>query len=99
MERSLRLAELKSQVMMSVRGHLIVKYGPASEKLSDAELGLLELEPGVSQLDVRAESERERLAKRSNHNSTRKHWGGGNYRRIYPTCEERNPLHTEQMQV
>jgi len=39
----------------------ICKYGPGSEKLSDAQLELLELEPGVSNVEVRAESEREPL--------------------------------------
>ena len=36
----------------------IAKYGPGSEKLSDAQLELLELEPGVSSVEVQAESER-----------------------------------------
>ena len=36
----------------------IAKYGPGSEKLSDAQLELLELEPGVSTVEVQAESER-----------------------------------------
>ena len=36
----------------------IAKYGPGSEKLSDAQLELLELEPGVSGVEVQAESER-----------------------------------------
>ena len=39
----------------------IEKYGPASEKLSDEQLALLELEPGVSQTEVEAESERAQL--------------------------------------
>jgi hypothetical protein len=36
----------------------IEKYGPVSEKLSDAQLELLELEPGVSSAEVEAESQR-----------------------------------------
>jgi transposase len=36
----------------------IEKYGPGSEKLFDAQLELLELEPGVSSAEVEAESER-----------------------------------------
>jgi transposase len=36
----------------------IAKYGPGSEKFSDAQLELLELEPGVSSAEVQAESER-----------------------------------------
>ena len=39
----------------------IEKYGPGSEKLSDAQLELLELEPGVSSAEVEAESERAQL--------------------------------------
>ena len=39
----------------------IEKYGPGSEKLSEAQLELLELEPGVSSAEVQAESEREQL--------------------------------------
>jgi len=37
------------------------EYGPGSEKLSDAQLELLELEPGVSSAEVQAESERAQL--------------------------------------
>lgn len=36
----------------------IAKYGRGSEKLSDQQLELLEFEPGVSNLEVAAESER-----------------------------------------
>ena len=39
----------------------IEKYGPGSEKLSEAQLELLELEPGVSSAEVQAESQREQL--------------------------------------
>src|ERR1017187_3727177 len=39
----------------------IKKYGAAGEKLSDAQLDLLDLEPGVSNVEVQAESEREPL--------------------------------------
>lgn len=40
----------------------IAKYGKHSEKLSDLQLELLELEPGVSSEEVEAESHREPLA-------------------------------------
>jgi len=40
---------------------LLEKYGPSSEKLSDEQLELLELEPGVSRAEVEAESERAQL--------------------------------------
>jgi transposase len=39
----------------------IEKYGPGSERLSAAQLELLELEPGVSGAEVQAESERAQL--------------------------------------
>ena len=44
-----------------LRLELIRKYGPASEKLNDAQLLLLDLEPGVSAAEVEAESNREPL--------------------------------------
>jgi transposase len=58
----LQWAYLKIQVLeQRLRLQRIQKYGPASEKLSDAQLELLELEPGVSSAEVQAESEREPL--------------------------------------
>ena len=39
----------------------IAKYGPGSEKLTSLQLELLEFEPGVSNVEVAAESEREAL--------------------------------------
>jgi len=51
---------LKIQVLEErLRLQRIKKYGPGSEKLSDAQLELLEWEPGVSTAEVEAESERE----------------------------------------
>jgi len=44
-----------------LRQEMIRKYGPKSEKLNDAQLLLLELEPGVSAAEVEAESNREPL--------------------------------------
>src|SRR6267378_1428203 len=52
-------AELKIRVLEErLRLVRIAKYGPGSEKLSDAQLELLELEPGVSSAEVQAESAR-----------------------------------------
>jgi len=49
---------MKIQVLEErLRLQRIKKYGPGSEKLSDAQLNLLELEPGVSHAEVQAESE------------------------------------------
>ena len=39
----------------------IGKYGPAAERLSDAQLELLELEPGVNAAEVEAEAQRAQL--------------------------------------
>ena len=44
-----------------LRLEMIRKYGSKSEKLSDAQMLLLELEPGVSAAEVEAECEREPL--------------------------------------
>ena len=55
----LQYAELKIRVLEErLRLMRIAKHGPGSEKLSDAQLELLELEPGVSRVEVQAESER-----------------------------------------
>jgi hypothetical protein len=44
------------------RLELLEKYGPSAETLSDEQLELLELEPGVSSSEVEAESQRAQLA-------------------------------------
>ena len=50
---------MKIQVLEErLRLQRIQKYGPGSEKLSNLQLELLEQEPGVSQQEVAAESER-----------------------------------------
>ena len=60
-ERSARL-ERENQLLRQLRRlDLLEKYGPAGEQLSDEQLELLELEPGVSRAEVKAESEREQL--------------------------------------
>src|SRR4051812_45074218 len=62
LKRQLQFAYLKIQLLEErLRLERIKKYGPASEKLNDAQLKLLEEEPGVSNLEVVAESEREPL--------------------------------------
>src|ERR1700759_4316583 len=58
----LKFAEYKVRVLEErLRLVRIEKYGPGSEKLSDTQLELLELEPGVSSAEVEAESRREQL--------------------------------------
>ena len=62
LKRELAWAHLKIQSLTEqLRLLRIKKYGPGSEKLSDAQLNLLDLEPGVSQIEVQAESGREPL--------------------------------------
>ena len=62
MEKKLHGAELENRYLRELlRLARIEKYGPASEKLSEEQLALLELEPGVSQAEVEAESERAQL--------------------------------------
>ena len=62
LKRALALAHLQIQDLKEqLRLERIKKYGPGSEKLSDAQLALLELEPGVSNVEVQAESVREPL--------------------------------------
>jgi transposase len=76
LKRQLHWAHLKIQVLEErLRLHRIQKYGAASEKLSDAQLELLELEPGVSHLEVQAESVREPLPPRSHPQRQRPHPG------------------------
>jgi transposase len=61
--RELEYARLKIQVLEErLRAIRIAKYGKSSETLSDLQLELLDLEPGVSREEVGAESERGPLA-------------------------------------
>jgi hypothetical protein len=58
----LRRLETENRLLRELRRlDLLEKYGPAGEQLSDEQLELLELEPGVSSAEVQAESEREQL--------------------------------------
>jgi transposase len=62
LKKQLEWAEWKIRKLEErMRLELLAKYGPKSEKLSDAQLELLELEPGVSAAEVEAESERDPL--------------------------------------
>ena len=78
LKRQLQFAHLKIQLLEErLRLQRIQKYGPASEKLNDAQLELLEEEPGVSNLEVAAESAREPLSATAplHPRRTRKHPG------------------------
>jgi transposase len=62
LRKQLQWAELKIRVLEEqLRLERIKKDGPKSEKLSDAQLELLDGEPGVSAAEVEAEGEREPL--------------------------------------
>ena len=61
-QQELAFTKLKVQMLEErLRQKRIEKYGPHSEKLSTLQLDLLEGEPGVSDAEVKAESEREKL--------------------------------------
>jgi len=63
LERELAWAKLEIvSLKEQLRLERIRKYGPASEKISDEQLRLLDLEPGVSSEEVQAESTREPIA-------------------------------------
>jgi len=72
----------------------IEKYGPGSEKLSDAQLELLELEPGVSGTEVQAESERAQL--KLPLKTARKHPGRQELPADLPRTEQIIPCTPEQ---
>jgi transposase len=72
----LEYSKLKIQVLEEkLRLQRIAKYGPGSEKLSNLQLELLEFEPGVSNTEVAAESEREALPPTAEKKKRRKHPG------------------------
>jgi transposase len=76
LKRALALAHLQIQDLKEqLRLERIKKYGPGSEKLSDAQLDLLELEPGVSDVEVQAESQREPLPAPAQSRKRRPHPG------------------------
>ena len=60
--KELQWAGWKIQALEArLRLEMVRKYGPKSETLNDAQLRLLDLEPGVSAAEVEAESRREPL--------------------------------------
>jgi len=75
--RELEWSRLKIQALEErLRLELIRKYGPKSEKLSDNQLHLLDLEPGVSTEEVEAESRREPLPSASPATTKKKNKSG-----------------------
>lgn len=97
LKKQLQWAELKIQVLEErLRLQLIAKYGPASEKLNDAQLELLELEPGVSNVEVQAESERQPEPPESKKHAKRKHPGRQQLPAALPRREKILPCTPEQ---
>ena len=75
-QSKLQHAELKIQVLEErLRLKRIEKYGPGSEKLSNEQLELREGEPGVSTVEVQAESAREPLPVRTAAKRVQQHRG------------------------
>ena len=75
--KELAWSRLKIQALEErLRLEMIRKYGAKSEKLSDNQLQLLDLEPGVSTEEVEAESQREPLPAASPATTTKKNKSG-----------------------
>ena len=87
--KELEWSRLKIQALEErLRLEMIRKYGAKSEKLSDNQLQLLDLEPGVSAKEVEAESQRGPLPAASRQQQRRKPKAesirdGRNFRRIF----------------
>ena len=71
-DQALQLAELKIRALEErLRLERIARYGKRSEKLSDLQLQLLDLEPGVSSEEVEAESQRDPLTPDRNNDTSK----------------------------
>jgi transposase len=90
----LALAEVKIKVLEErLRLDRIARYGKRSETLSDLQLQLLDLEPGVSSEEVEAESEREPLKESPVQDNT----SSSKPRRKHPGRQEL-PSHLERVE-
>ena len=88
---------MKIQVLEErLRLERIKKYGAGSEKLNSAQLDLLDLEPGVSNLEVQAESQREPLTAPAPRGKRRKHPGRQELPAELPRVERVIACHPEQ---
>ena len=105
---SLGIAQLKSELQWAhlkiqsleeqLRLERIKKYGPSSEKLSNAQLELLDGEPGVSRQEVEAESRREPVQQQAKPRYQRKHPGRQRLPAHLPRVERVIPCSPEQCQ-
>ena len=92
-DQALVLAEIKIKVLEErLRLDRIARYGRRSETLSDLQLQLLDLEPGVSSEEVEAESEREPLQAQAAQDKS-----GSKPRRKHPGRQEL-PAHLERVE-
>jgi transposase len=97
LRNELQFAKLQIQVLEErLRRQRIAKYGPGSEKLSDEQLELLELEPGVSNVEVNAESQRDPLPRSSRQRPRSKHPGRQELPAHLPRVERILPCTPEQ---
>ena len=95
LQKKLAWAEMLIQKLQEeLRLERIKKYGPASEKLDSAQLELLELEPGVSHIEVAKESQRGPLP--SQPNQPRRHPGRQELPADLPRVEKVIPCTPEQ---
>jgi transposase len=91
-DRALELAHMKIQVLEErLRQERIAKYGKRSETLSDLQLQLLDLEPGVSSEEIEAESKREPIPAKTEEQPE------GNPRRKHPG-RQTLPAHLERVE-
>jgi transposase len=94
-DQALALAEIKIKVLEErLRLDRIARYGKGSETLSDLQLQLLDLEPGVSSQEVEAESEREPIKAPPAEGNTS---SSGKPRRKHPGRQEL-PSHLERVE-
>jgi len=97
LKRELHWALLKIQVLeQRLRLERIKKYGPASDQLSDAQLKLLNDEPGVSREEVEAESRREPVPEPRQQRYRRPHPGRQELPPELPRVERVIPCTAEQ---
>ena len=97
---ALQYAELKIQVLEErLRLKRIEKYGPGSEKLTNEQLELLELEPGVSTAEVRAESAREPVPARPAEKRVGQHPGRQSLPAELPRVERVIAVHAGTMHL
>lgn len=93
----LQLSELRVQLLEEkLRLERIAKYGPGSEKLTSLQLELLELEPGVSNLEVAVEGDRDALPTTQEKQKRKRHPGRQTLPADLPRVERKIACTSEQ---